>query len=60
MVTSDGKKTETVRIAGDKGARGDEPAMYELDPANVDGIKQAFEAIKEPDKPAPAADTKKK
>ena len=57
VVTGDAKKTETVRIAGDKGARGDEPAMYDLDPANVEAIKQAFEAIKEP---APASEPKKK
>ena len=56
--TTDAKKTETVRIAGSAGARGDEPAFYELDPANVEAIKQAFDAIKEPEKPA--ADAKKK
>ena len=56
--TTDAKKTETVRIAGNAGARGDEPAFYELDPANVEAIKQAFDAIKEPEKPA--ADAKKK
>ena len=61
VVTTDAKKTETVRIAGNTGARGDEPAMYELDPANVETIKQAFDAIKEPDKAAAApADAKKK
>ena len=61
VVVIDGKKTETVRIAGNNAARGDEPAMYELDPANVDGIKQAFDAIKEPEKPAAVApDAKKK
>ena len=61
VTTMDGKKTETVRIAGNSGARGDEPAMYELDPVNVDAIKQAFEAIKEPDKaPAKAPEAKKK
>jgi hypothetical protein len=57
VYTNDAKKSETVRIYGNNGARGDEPPMYELDPANVDGIKQAFDAIKEP---APAADNKKK
>jgi len=60
-VASDPKKNpETVRIYGNNGARGDEPAMYAIDPATVDGITQAFVAIKEPDKPAPPADTKKK
>jgi Domain of unknown function (DUF4340) len=48
VTTSDAKKTETVRIAGNAGARGDEPAMYELDPASVQGLKTAFDAIKEP------------
>jgi hypothetical protein len=60
VTTTDAKKTETVRILGNHGARGDEPAMYELDPASVDGIKQAFAAIKEPDKPAADAGAKKK
>ena len=57
--TADTKKTETVKISGTSGARGDEPAMYELDPATVDGVKQAFDAFKEP-APAPAPDAKKK
>ncbi|HEY3742668.1 MAG TPA: DUF4340 domain-containing protein [Bryobacteraceae bacterium] len=48
VLTAEGKKSETVRIAGNRAARGDEPAMYELDPSNVDGIRQAFSAIKEP------------
>lgn len=60
VVTTDAKKTETVRISGVNGARGDEPAMYVLDPANVEGIKQAFAAIKEPDKAAVPPETKKK
>ena len=55
--TADAKKTETVRIAGNSGARGDEPAMYGLDPASVDAIRQAFEAIREPEK---TPDAKKK
>ena len=49
VTTSDAKKTETVRIAGNAGARGGEAAMYELDPSSVAGLKSAFEAIKEPE-----------
>ena len=61
VITSDAKKTETVKIAGDKAARGDEPAMYELEPGKVEAIKQAFDAIQEPPAPPPPpADAKKK
>ena len=61
VTTADAKKTETVRIQGNLAARGDEPAFYSLDPANVDGIKRAFEAIQEPAPGTkPAGDSKKK
>lgn len=58
VTQTDAKKNETVRIGGGKlAARGDEPAMYELDPASVDGLKQAFDAIKEAQPPAAAKPT---
>jgi hypothetical protein len=59
VTTSDAKKAETVHIAGLAGARGDEPAMYELEPSAVDGLKTAFDAIKEPEPPGAKKDGKK-
>jgi hypothetical protein len=56
VVSNEGKKTEQVLIAGRKGARGAEPAYYELEPAKVDELKLFFASIREPDtvKPPPA------
>jgi hypothetical protein len=62
VLSSDGKKSETVRIAGILAARGDETYMYELASTAVEELKTAANGISvvEPPKPAAAGDAGKK
>ena len=61
LVSNDGKRTETVRIAGNLAARGDEAYQYELAATAVDELKKAVAGIGvAPPPEAPKTDPKKK
>ncbi len=56
VVSSEGKTTEVVKIAGNLAARGDEAFQYDIGAAAVEDLKKAVNEIKEA---APPADPKK-
>ena len=47
VTSPDGKKSETVRLAGTLAARGNEPAMYQIDPGLLEELKKQAGSVEQ-------------